>query len=132
VVAACGLVGRGGRFLIVQRGPGRLWEHFWEFPTIHLSGADPAGRSLGTAVDLAEGVRRLTGVRAQVGSLAQTVRFGVTKHRVRLDAYRALGLSDDLTPGPGLARAAWESPEALGNYPFGSAGRRLAAWVARQ
>jgi A/G-specific adenine glycosylase len=132
VVEACALVERGGRFLIVQRGPGRLWEHFWEFPTIHLSGADPARRSFGATVDLAEGVRRLTGVRARVGALAHTVRFGVTKHRVRLDAYRAVGLSDDLTPGPGLARAAWESPGALGDYPFGTAGRRLAAWVARQ
>ena len=27
-----------------QAGPGRLWEQFWEFPTIHLAGPDPAGR----------------------------------------------------------------------------------------
>jgi A/G-specific adenine glycosylase len=131
VAEACALVERAGRFLIVQRGPGGLWEGFWEFPTIHLAGADPAGRSFGAAVDLAEGVRRLTGVRVQIGPLAQTVRFGVTRHRVRLDAYRAIGLSDDLTPGPGLARVAWESPEALASYPFGSASRRLASGLSR-
>ena len=45
-----------GKFLIVKRGPGRLWEHFWEFPTVHLAGPDPAGRALGEGVDLAEGV----------------------------------------------------------------------------
>ena len=45
-----------GRVLIVRRGPGGLWEGFWEFPTVHVSAADPAGRSFGEAVDLAEGV----------------------------------------------------------------------------
>ena len=58
VAEACALVVREGRLLIVQRGPGRLWEHLWEFPTIHLAGADPAFRSFGEPVDLAEGVLR--------------------------------------------------------------------------
>src|SRR5262245_22816133 len=31
---ACALVVRDGRVLILQRGPGRLWEGFWEFPTV--------------------------------------------------------------------------------------------------
>ena len=39
--------------------------------------------------------------------------------------------SEPLVPGPGLVRAVWESPEALINYPFGSAHRRLIAWVAK-
>ena len=124
VTEACGLVERSGRFLIVQRGPGGLWEGLWEFPTIHRSGADPAGRAFGTSPDLAEGVRLLTGVRVQIGPLAETVRYSVTRHRVALDAYRAIGLTDALTPGPGLAQAAWAPAEVLEEYPFGSAGRR--------
>ena len=44
---AAAVVGRRGQVLIVQRGLGGLWEQFWEFPTIHLEGVDPAGRSLG-------------------------------------------------------------------------------------
>ena len=130
VTEACALVRAGGRWLIVQRGPGGLWEQFWEFPTIHLAGADPAGRCFGDPVDLAEGVRRLTGRRVRIGPLVATVRYGVTRHRVELRAYRAVGLAEPLIPGPGLVRAAWESPEALVNYPFGSARRRLVAWVA--
>jgi A/G-specific adenine glycosylase len=132
VTEACALVERQGRWLIVQRAPGRLWERFWEFPTIHLDGADPAGRSFGgaDAVDLAEGVRRLTGIDARIGPMVRTVRYSVTRHRVELRAHRAVGLSDDPTPGPGLSQAAWVAPESLGNYPFGSAHRRLAAWVA--
>jgi A/G-specific adenine glycosylase len=129
VAEACALVARWGRILIVQRGPGRLWEGFWEFPTIHVSGADPAGRSLGEGVELAEGVRRLTGVCAKIGPAVRTIRFGVTKHRVDLTAHAALGLSEATQPGPGLVKALWEVPQALTNYSFGSAMRRLAAWV---
>jgi len=127
----CALVARDGRLLIVQRAPGGLWEGFWEFPTIHRTGADPGGRSFGRPVDLAEGVRRLTGVEVRPGPLAHSLRYTVTKHRVRLDAYHAVGLSEQSLPGPGLVRAAWESPEVLTNYPFGAAARRLAAWLAK-
>lgn len=131
VTEACGLVARGGRVLIVQRGPGRLWEHFWEFPTIHLNGVDPAGRSFAEPVDLAEGIRRLTGARVRVGPVVQTVRYSVTKHRVKLDACAATGLSEELKPGPGLVRAVWEAPEKLAAYTFGAASRRLVSWVAK-
>jgi len=128
------LVARGGRILIVRRDPEGLWAGFWEFPTVHLSGANPASRAPGGGdggdpSDLADGVRRLTGVRAEVGPVVQTVRYGVTKHRVRLDVHEARGLTDALTPGPGLCEAAWEFPENLGAYPFSSAGRRLIARV---
>jgi A/G-specific adenine glycosylase len=132
VTEACALVERAGRWLIVQRAPGRLWERFWEFPTIHIDGADPAGRGFGVAVDLAEGVRRLTGIDARVGPPVRTIRYSVTRHRVELRAHRAVGLSDDPAPGPGLSRVAWVSPDSLAGYPFGSAHRRLAAWIAGQ
>jgi A/G-specific adenine glycosylase len=132
VTEACALVERQGRWLIVQRAPGGLWERFWEFPTVHLAGADPAGRSLGPAVELADGVRRLTGIEARIGPLVETIRYSVTRHRVELHAYQAVGLSGSPTPGPGLVQAAWVVPEVLMNYPFGSAGRRLAARIAAQ
>ncbi len=38
VVESCALVVREDRLLVVQRGPDRLWEGFWEFPTIHVIG----------------------------------------------------------------------------------------------
>lgn len=129
---AAALVFREGRVLILQRGPGRLWEGFWEFPTVHVSGADPAGRAFeGGAVDLAEGVRRLTGVRAEVGPVVRSLSYGVTKHRVQLDAHEARGLTGALVPGPGARDVAWELPENLANYPFSSAGRRLIGWAVR-
>ena len=132
VAEACALVVRRGRFLIVKRGPGRLWEHFWEFPTIHVAGPDPAGRMLGEPVDLAEGVLRLAGVRASVGPVAKVFRFGVTTHRVTLEVHRASWLDGDPVPGPGLVDLAWEPVEALGRYTMGSATRRIVDWLARE
>lgn len=131
VEEACALVVRSGRVLIVQRAPGGLWEGFWEFPTVHLAGADPGGRSFGAPVDLTEGVRRLTGVNIRLGPLAHSLRYPVTKHRVRLDAYHAAGMSERSEPGPGLVTSAWEWPESLANYPLGSASRRLATWLVK-
>ena len=131
VVEACALVARDdGRFLIVRRGPGGLWEGFWEFPTIHVAGADPAGRSFGGPVDLAEGVRRLTGVRARIGPAVETIRFGVTKHKVALTAHVAAAAGGELVAGPGLDRVSWVDAAGLAAQPFGAAGRRLIAWIA--
>ncbi len=129
VSEACVVIVRDGLVLIVRRGPGRLWEHFWEFPTVHLGGADPAGRGfgLGEAIDLAEGVRRLAGVRASIGPATTTIRFGVTTHRVSLDVHRAAWIEGEAVPGPGLVAAAWVPIDHLDRYTLSSATRKLIA-----
>jgi A/G-specific adenine glycosylase len=134
VSEACVLVTRGEKLLIVKRGAGRLWEHFWEFPTIHVAGSDPAGRGLAESqtVDLAEGLRRLTGIRASIGPVARTVRFGVTNHRVTLEAHPAEWLEGEPTPGPGLVEFAWEPVESLNRHTLSSATRRLVAWLGQK
>ncbi len=131
VIEACVLVSRERKLLIVKRGPGRLWEHFWEFPTVHVAGADPAARSVGEGGDLAEGVRRLTGVRSSVGPASQTVRFGVTNHRVTLEVHDARWLEGEPEPGPGLVEATWEPLEALGKYTMAASTRRIVARLGR-
>jgi A/G-specific adenine glycosylase len=132
VSEACLVVVREGKLLIVKRGKGRLWEDFWEFPTVHLHGPDPAGRGFPAAgdVDLARELTRLTGLSARVGPVSKTVRFGVTTHRVTLDAHLAEWSEGEPEPGPGLVEAAWEPLEALGRYTLSSATRRLVAWLA--
>lgn len=125
VEEACVLAVRAGRLLVVRRGPGRLWEGFWEFPTVHVAGVDPAGRGTGWGDDLAEGVRRLTGVRVEVGPLVETVRYGVTRHKVTMRAHAARGLDESTSPGEGLIEAAWLEPSELAARPFGAASRRL-------
>ena len=131
VAEACAVVLRQGKVLIVQRGLGRLWERFWEFPTIHVGGADPAGRSFGNPVELAEGVRRLTGIRADIGPHLTDIRYSVTNHRATLQVYRAKARHGTLEPGQGLIDARWVEPGRLGEDTFSSAGRRLIAWLER-
>jgi hypothetical protein len=128
VSEACALVVRAGRLLIVQRGRGGLWEGFWEFPDDPPGRRRPGRAQPRRAVDLAEGVRRLTGVRARIGPAVRTVRFGVTKHRVTLTAHAAADLGGEPSPGPGLARALWATPAELHDYPFGSVRPPPAPW----
>ncbi|QDV38347.1 A/G-specific adenine glycosylase [Tautonia plasticadhaerens] len=121
-----------GRLLVVRRSPGRLWEHFYEFPTVHLSGADPAGRGPGGGdpEDLGPRLRELTGVSLRIGPVVRAIRYGVTKHRVTLGARVASPVGGEPRPGPGLSAVEWLSPEALDGLPRTGATRRLSAWAA--
>jgi A/G-specific adenine glycosylase len=129
VTEACAIVVREGSVLIVQRGRGGLWEQFWEFPTVHLEGVDPAGRSFGAPVDLADGVRRLTGIAIEPGPPVKVLTYSVTNHRVKLSAHPAKARTGILEPGPGLVDARWVEPAELSEYTFSSASRRLIAWI---
>jgi A/G-specific adenine glycosylase len=126
VSEGCALVERDGARLMVRRGEVGLWSGFWEFPTWHVSGADPAGRGFGgEEVSPAESVRRLTGVRVRVRAVRATLRFGVTKHKVTLTAHDADDLGGPPAPGPGMVEARFVRPEELPGLTLGSATRRL-------
>lgn len=129
VVEACALVRRDGRLLVVRRGPGGLWAGFWEFPTVHVSGADPAGRSAGCPEGLAEGVGRLAGVRVAVSELAHSVKFGVTKHRVTLNAYYTTGIEESEIPDSGRKDSRFASSDEIAGLMMGSGVRRVARWA---
>ncbi len=131
VSEACVAVRDEGRILVVKRGPGTLWEGFWELPTIHLSGPDPARRAFDVPVALAEGVRRLTGVSARVGPVATTVKFGVTKHRVTLDVHLARKMEGEPRPGPGMIESRWATFAELEDVTRSSATRRVLAWLRK-
>ncbi len=111
---------------------GGLWEQFWEFPTIHQNGVDPAGRSFGEPVDLAEGIKRLTGIVVRPSQPLKTIVYSVTKHRVTLTAHGAQVRAATPRPGPGLIDARWVEMAALGQYTFSSPSRRLIAWINRE
>ncbi len=132
VIEACAIVMREGKILIVQRGRGGLWEQFWEFPTVHLEGVDPAGRTFGGGVDLAEGVKRLTGTSIEAGPPVKLLTYSVTNHRVKLSAHLAIALAGNLKPGPGLVDVRWVEPAELSEYTFSSASRRLIAWMKQE
>jgi A/G-specific adenine glycosylase len=129
VTEAAAVVVRRGQVLIVQRGLGRLWEQFWEFPTIHKEGVDPAGRSLRAADDTVEAVKQLTGITIQVGPPVKTIVYSVTNHRVKLIVHLGKALRGNPRPGPGLVEVRWVEPRDLVEYTFSSAGRRLIGWI---
>ena len=129
VAEACALIRRGDEYLLLRRGPGRLWEHFWEFPTVHRAGADPAGRSLGAEMDPRPGFERLTGLVLDVGPVATTVRFGVTTHKVALEVHRAAWAGGEAAVPDGFVAAAWVAPGRIGEYTLSSATRRVLAWL---
>lgn len=134
VVEACAVTVDAGRILMVRRaGPG-LWAGFWEFPTIHKQGPDPAGRSSDPPIGLEEGVERLTGVPISAGKMVRSLTYGVTRYRVKLDAFAAAARpgrisSPEPVPGPGMSAAAWVSWDRLGELTLSAAGRRIEAAI---
>ena len=128
---ACAIVERDGRRLFVRRGPGRLWESFWEFPTVHVAGADPAARSFEKPLALAEAIRRLSEVRAEVGPIAKAITYSVTTHKVTLQAHLGRFIEGEPRPGHGMTEAAWLGPEDLSGKSLSSPTRRLLTWLGR-
>ena len=106
------IVVRKGRVLIVQRGLGGLWEQFWEFPTVHLAGVDPAGRpATSPAVDLAEeSSTRLTGVSCSNRTRRSRPSATASPTTGRADRPPRQALSATPQPGPSLVDARWVEP----------------------
>jgi A/G-specific adenine glycosylase len=132
VTEACALVAHRGNLLVVQRGEGGLWARFWEFPTVNLEGADPAGRASGGRVALELGIERATGVRAELGPEIRTLNYSVTRHRVTLRVHLARRLGGALRPGPEFSEARWVPASELGSLALNSPARKLAAWIYHQ
>ena len=129
---SCALVVRDNQWLMVQRGPGGLWDGFWEFPTVHCSGADPAGRSVRPDESLADAVLRLTGVHVEAGQVAKTLRYSVTKHRVELTAHFAKDCGSEIIPYPGIQDVKFVDSVCLSDMAMGSATRKLAKFVTEE
>jgi A/G-specific adenine glycosylase len=129
VTEAAVVLVRDRRVLILERGPGGLWDRFWEFPTVHLEGVNPAGRTSGRPGDFQDAIERVTGIAARIGPPRKTIGYSVTKHRVKLIVHLARAQSGDARPGPGLLDARWVEPERLSDFTFSSANRRLIAWI---
>jgi A/G-specific adenine glycosylase len=130
VTEAAVILVRDGRVLILERAPGGLWERFWEFPTVHLEGVNPAGRPAGHGGNLREPIKLMTSLTSRIFPPCKTISYSVTRHRVKLIVHLARASSGDVKPGPGFLSARWVEPERLGDYVFSSPHRRLIAWIA--
>ncbi len=131
VEEACVVMADRDRLLLVKRESGGLWGGFWEFPTVHIEGADPAGRSSGRPLSMEEEIQRLTGVKVERGPEIHSFKFAVTKHQVTMRVLQARVTGGEPSPGEGLEEVAWVGPDAMSHLTFGSAGRRVLAWLSQ-
>ncbi len=131
VSEASTILRRQGQVLILKRAEAGLWAGFWEFPTCHLSGADPAGRSSNSSSQLSAGIQKLTGIHAQIGPPVHSFRFGVTNHRVTMQVHLGTAISGRLKTTDGFTDARWVRTRELPAFTFGSASRRIIAWIAK-
>ena len=129
VEEACAVVADQDQFLLVKRGAGGLWDGFWEFPTVHLRGVDPAGRSFGQSLSMEQGILSVTGVEVVLGLEDHAFKFGVTKHQVTMHVFRGRAVGGKPLPGKGFQEAAWVGLAAISQLTFSSPSRRLLAWL---
>jgi A/G-specific adenine glycosylase len=127
----CILAVREDSVLIVQRPEDAgLWAGLWEFPTMHCSGPDPAGRAEAGSTCLQDLAGRLSGERLILGSKLLSVKYVVTRYRVTLDVRLALVLpGHGKTPTRLHRQARWARFDELNQHVWGSAGRKVIQWL---
>lgn len=111
------VVQRRGRVLLVECADGGRWAGLWDF----LRFPKPKPHS---PERIAVEARRRGGVEVELGQHLGTIHHGVTRYRIRLDAYRAAALAVD-PPPEGVVRK-WLLPRELERYPLSTTGRKLA------
>lgn len=115
----------GRRVLIVQYAPGKRWAGMWDFPRFELS-APQQKRPDQELQKLAEAALGLT---IAVGDVVHSLKYGVTRFRITLDAYEARAVGGRLKSTL-FADARWVQPAELAAYPLNTSARKLAKVVA--
>ena len=110
--------------LLVRRGEKERWAGLWDFPRFSLE----AETYRGAEAELAEKTRAALGIDVVVGRRLHTLRHGVTRFRITLEAFAAEHRRGRLKP-TGFAEARWFAPSALVVLPLTTPARRLSRVV---
>lgn len=115
------VVRRNGRVLLLRWPEGQRWAGLWDFPRfpIDATGAAALHRQL------AENVRRMTGIVASPSQHLKTLTHGVTRFRITLECHEAKYLARDADVSPPF-ELRWLRPAEIDGYPLNSTGRKLA------
>ncbi len=116
-----------GRFLIVQSAAGERWGGLWDFPRYAVDAEQPAA----AVVELQTKSKATLGLEAEIGDLRTTLKHGVTRFRITLDAYEATLLGGRLKV-QGFAAARWVRKSELAEYPLNVTARKLAQLVTKK
>ena len=122
--AAVLLARADGRFLIVQSAAGERWGGLWDFPRYAIDAEQPAG----AVAELQTKLKATLGLEAQIGNVRTTLKHGVTRFRITLDAYDATLRAGRLKV-QGFAEARWVRRSELAEFPLNVTARRLTRLV---
>jgi A/G-specific adenine glycosylase len=118
------VIEQGGKVLLRKCGAGEWWSGLWDFPRFQV---EPSNATI--VQQVTRQIRRLAALNIQEPQHLATLRHGVTRYRITLDAYivRCDG------PAEASGRAwRWVRPRDIEKYPLNSTGRKLARlWLQR-
>lgn len=117
----------GERFFLRCCPPGGHWAGLWDFPRYDVTGQ--TGESGNPTEIAAEVERRFAdefGFAVRVGEKMHTVRHGVTRFRITLDAFAA----EVDARGADSTQSGWYRPQEMHHLPLNTTGRKLAEMLA--
>jgi A/G-specific adenine glycosylase len=122
------VVRRADQVLLVRCPEGQRWAGLWDFPRLALQSPDSPPDDDGLRREVAQHVRRQTGVTIRSPEHLATIRHGVTRFRITLECYVADYRSGAIAPRD-VAGIRWVAAAELDHYPLNSTARKLARLV---
>jgi A/G-specific adenine glycosylase len=115
------LIRRKGDVLLIERAAGERWGGLWDFPRFAVD----AEQADNVAAALRAEIKRTLGIDVALGERLQTLKHGVTRFKITLEAFDAAYKVGKLKPAAPFAAARWVSPKDLAQYPLNTTGRKL-------
>ena len=121
---AAAVIRRRNEVLLVRNPDGERWAGLWDFPRFELAGVSTSP----TPERLAELVTERTGLTVQIERPLTTLKHGVTRFRITLDAWLGQPTGGRLRRSPWSPR--WVKVSELDNLPLSVTGRKLVKVVS--
>jgi A/G-specific adenine glycosylase len=114
------IVVRRGQVLLRKCADGERWAGLWDFPRFGVTtdNGSPISRQI------ADNIRRLTGIEVSSLQHATTLRHGVTRFRIKLDGY--IAKFESAAKKNDMQSQQWVRPTDLEEFPLSTTGRKLA------
>lgn len=115
------LIRRKGEVLLIERAAGERWGGLWDFPRFAID----AEQADNIAAALRAEIKRTLGIEIALGERLQTLKHGVTRFKITLEAYDATFKAGKLKLANPFAEARWVNPRGLAQFPLNTTGRKL-------
>ena len=118
------IVRRNGKLLLRQCANDERWAGMWDFPRFAIQARKPRE----VEDELAETIKRFSGLTIQLGKPWATIKHGVTRFRITLTCYQSDQVSGRLrTNGHAMK---WVTKEELTDFPLSATGRKISQMLA--